>query len=321
MNRQRRRIAVLVLTLAATGAVAQSYPAKPIRLIIPAGPGGGVDTVARAIGQKLTEALGQPVVYDNRPGAGTMIGSELTAKSPPDGYTVLMVTNSHAINASLYRNLKYDPVKDFSEVTLAVNSPYLMLLHPSVPAKTVQDVIALAKRRPGDLLYGSAGNGSATHLAGALFTSMAGVKMVHVPYKGGGPAVTDLAGGHVQLMFNNLISMLGLVRAGKLRAIAVTSLARLPVVPELPTVSESGLKGYDAGAWYGMLVPARTPPEIVARLHREVVAILKNRDLKSRFEAEGAEVVANTPEEFAAAMRAEITKWAKVVAAVGMQVD
>ena len=316
-----RRWLGLVVVLVSGPANAQPYPVKPIRMIIPAGPGGGVDTVGRAIGQRLAEALGQPVVFDNRPGAGTMIGSELTARSPPDGYTLLMVTNSHAINASLYRNLKYDPVNDFAEVTLAAISPYLLLVHPSVPVKNVKDLVALAKRRPGELFYGSAGNGSATHLAGALFTSMAGVNMVHVPYKGGGPAVADLLGGHVQVMFNNVLSMIGLVKADRLRALAATSARRLAVAPELPTVGESGLPGYESGAWYGVLAPARTPPDIVARLNREIVAILKSREVRQRLENDGAEPVGNTPAEFAAIMRSDIAKWAKVVAAAGMRID
>jgi tripartite-type tricarboxylate transporter receptor subunit TctC len=316
-----RRWLGLCAALVAGVAGAQPYPVKPIRMIIPAGPGGGVDTVARAVGQRLAEALGQPVVFDNRPGAGTMIGSELTAKSPPDGYTVLMVTNSHAINASLYRNLKYDPVNDFAEVTLAAISPYLLLVHPSVPVGSVKDLIALAKRRPGDVFYGSAGNGSATHLAGALFASMAAVTMVHVPYKGGGPAVADLLGGHVQVMFNNVLSTIGLVKAGRLRALAATSARRLAVVPELPTVAEAGLPGYESGAWYGVLVPARTPQDVVARLNREIVAILKGRDVRQRLENDGAEPVGSAPEEFAAIMRKDIAKWAKVVAATGMRVD
>lgn len=302
-------------------AMAQPYPSRTIRMIIPAPPGGGVDTVARAIAPRLSEAIGQPVVADNRAGAGTMIGSELTAKAPPDGYTVLMVTNSHTINAALVKNLRYDPIKDFSPVTQVAAAPLLLLVHPSVPAGSVKELLALARRRPGQLLYASAGSGSGTHLAGALFESMAGIRVVHVPYKGGTPGLTDLVGGHVQIMFNNLISAGSLMNAGRLRALAVTGARRMSALPQVPTVAESGVPGYETGSWYGVLVPAQTPSDVVALLHREVVKIVKTPEIKERFAVEGSEAVGSTPQEFAELMKNEIQKWAKLVSTLGIRLD
>jgi tripartite-type tricarboxylate transporter receptor subunit TctC len=311
---------LILLAIEASGvSLAQSYPAKPIRMIIPAAPGGGVDTIGRAVGQKLAESLGQAVVPDNRAGAGTMIGSELTAKAPPDGYTFLMVTNSHAINASVQKNLKYDPLKDFSEVSLLAISPYLLVVHPSVPAKSVHELVVLALKRPGELLFASAGPSSATHLAGELFKAMARVNITHVPYKGGTPAVTDLVGGHVQLMFNNLISVMALAKAGRLRALAVTSARRLPLLPELPTVAESGLPGYEAASWYGVLLPSGTPAQIVAILNRELVKAIKTPDVRDRLVSEGAEVIASTPEAFAQYMRNDIERWRNLVSTLDLQ--
>ena len=300
---------------------AQTYPARPIRAIIPAPAGGGVDTIGRAVAQKLSESLAQPVIPDNRPGAGTMIGSELTAKAPPDGYTILFVTNSHAINASLQKNLKYDPVKDFSEISLIAVTPYLLVVHPSVPAKSVRDLIDLARKRPGEIRFASAGTTSATHLAGELFAYMARIKLVHVPYKGGMPGVTDLVGGHVQLMFNNLISVLGLVKQKRLHALGITSANRSPLLPALPTVAESGVPGYESASWYGALLPANTPANIVATLNREMVRAVKAPDIRDRLTAEGAEVIGSTPEEFAVYMRKDIDRWSKLVSLLGLRVE
>ena len=300
---------------------AQTYPARPIRAIIPAPAGGGVDTIGRAVAQKLSESLAQPVIPDNRPGAGTMIGSELTAKAPPDGYTILFVTNSHAINASLQKNLKYDPVKDFSEISLIAVTPYLLVVHPSVPAKSVRDLIDLARKRPGEIHFASAGTTSATHLAGELFAYMARIKLVHVPYKGGMPGVTDLVGGHVQLMFNNLISVLGLVKQKRLHALGITSANRSPLLPALPTVAESGVPGYESASWYGALLPANTPANIVATLNREMVRAVKAPDIRDRLTAEGAEVIGSTPEEFAVYMRKDIDRWSKLVSLLGLRVE
>lgn len=314
-------ICALIVLAAAVPAHAQSYPAKAVRVIIPAPVGGGVDTIGRAVSQKLAEALGQAFVPDNRPGAGTMIGSELTAKSPPDGYTVLMMTNSHTINASVQKNLKYDPIKDFSEVSLLAISPYLLVVHPSVPARSARELIDLARKRPDEIHFASAGNASATHLAGELFAYMAKVKMVHVPYKGGAPAVTDLVGGQVQLMFNNLISVMGLTKQGRLRALAITSAKRSPLLPELATVAESGLPGYESASWYGSLVAANTPQQIVATLNREMVKAIKSAEIGAKLAAQGADVIGSTPEEFATYLRADLERWRKLVPAIGLRIE
>ena len=249
------------LALASGTAAAQQYPTKSIRMIIPAGPGGGVDTVARIVGQPLGAALGQPMVMDNRPGAGTVLASELTAKAPPDGHTLLMATNSHAINAAIHKDLRYDPVNDFAMVTMVASVPYWLVVHPSVPVKSVKDLIALAKRRPGELHFASAGSGSGTHLAFELFNSMAQLKLVHVPYKGGSAAMIDLIGGHVQLMISNTINSRPHVMTKKLNALAISTSRRSPLYPQVPTISESGLPGYQSDAWYGVMVPARTPAD------------------------------------------------------------
>ena len=300
---------------------AQSYPAKPVRVIIPAPVGGGVDTIGRAVAQKLAESLAQPFVPDNRPGAGTMIGSELTAKAPPDGYTILFMTNSHAINASLQKNLKYDPLRDFTEITLLAIAPYLLVVHPSVPAKSVRELIELARRRPGEIYFASAGTASATHLAGELFAYMAGIKLVHVPYKGGMPGVTDLVAGHVQLMFNNLISVMGLVKQNRLRALGITSAKRSPLLPALPTVAESGLPGYESASWYGAVLPANAPAGIVATLNREMVKAVKAPDIRDRLAVEGAEVIASTSGEFGVYLRKDIDRWSKLVPLLGLRVE
>lgn len=297
---------------------AQPYPSRTIRMIIPAPPGGGVDTIARAVGQKLSDAFGQPVVPDNRPGAGTMIGSELTAKAPADGYTVLMMTNSHAINAAVQKNLRYDPLRDFAEVSLLAISPYLLVVHPSVPAKTVRELIDLARKRPGELHFASAGSASATHLAGELFKHLANINIVHVPYKGGGPAVTDILGGHVQILFNNLISVQGLVKAGRLQALAATSARRLRVMPELPTVAEAGIPGYESGSWYGALLPVGVAPQTIDLLNREMVKAIKAQDVRDRLTADGAEVVGSTADEFAQYLRKDIERWRKLTPALGL---
>lgn len=320
MTRVAARLTALLFGLAGT-AIAQPYPSKSVRMIIPAGPGGGVDTIARLIGPPLSAALGQPVVMDNRPGAGTMLASELTAKSAPDGHTLLMVTNSHAINAGLHKNLRYDPVNDFAEITLAASLPYLVVVHPSVPVKSVKELIALAKRRPGELLAASAGSGSGTHLAFELFASTANVNIVHVPYKGGSAAIVDLVGGHVQLMCSTIINSMPHVKSQRLRALAITSSKRSALSPQLPTVSESGLPGYQADAWYGVLAPARTPVDTVNRLNREIVAILRMPEVREKAATHGAEVNGSTPQEFAAFMRNDIKKWAKVTAKLKLQTE
>jgi len=309
----------LVLILCAGTMNAQSYPSRPLRLIVPAGPGGGVDTIARLLAAPMSAALGQPVVPENRPGAGTLVASEITAKSAPDGYTMLMVTNSHAINAGIHKNMRYDPVNDFAYVSTVASIPYIVVVHPSVPVKSVKELIALAKRRPGELMAASAGTGSGTHLAFELFAFMANVNIVHVPYKSGTSAMVDLTGGHVQLMLSNIINSMPHVKSKRLHVLAITTAKRSALYPDIPTVAESGLPGYQADAWYGVLVPARTPTEIVQRLNREVHAVLKTPDFRSRVAAQGAEVTGSTPDEFAAFMRLEIAKWAKVTSRLKIQ--
>ena len=315
--------AVLALMLASAGASAQGYPTKPIRLVVPYPAGGPLDIMARAIGQKLSEAWKQPVVVDNRAGAGGNIGADFVAKSAPDGYTLLMgAVATHAINPSLYSKIPYDPVKDFAPVALVAQVPNILVVNPAVPAKTVRELIALARAQPGTLNFGSGSTGSTGHLAGELFNTMAGVKMVHIPYKGAAPATADLLGGQVQLMFDNLASALPNVKAGKLRALAVTTLARSPAIPELPTIAESGLPGFDLTTWFGLLVPAGTPPEIVARLNAEIVRALDAKDMRERLEKMGAEPLSNnTPERFAAFIRSEAAKYARVVKDSGAKVD
>lgn len=317
----RPMFAAVITTSTTAHVVAQPYPAKPIRLIIPAGPGGGVDTIARVVGQSLSRLLGQPVVMDNRAGAGTMLASELTAKAPPDGYTLLMITNSHAINAGLHSNMSYDPVNDFSFISSVASVPYLVVVHPSVAAASVRELIALARRQPGSLYFASAGSGSGTHLAAELFRSMAKLNMVHVPYKGGSAAIVDLVGGHVQLMFSNMINSGPQVKTHRLRALAITTPKRFAIFPDVPTVAESGLPGYAADVWYGLAAPARTPAEIIARLNRENTAALKTIEVREKLAAQGASVAATTPDEMTALMRSEIVKWGKITANLDLRGD
>jgi len=313
----------LASVFGSASAWAQSYPSKPIRLVVPYPPGGPLDIMARAIGQKLTEAWHQPVVVDNRAGAGGNIGADLVAKSPADGYTLLMgAVATHAINPTLYAKIPYDPVKDFAPVALVAQVPNILVVNPAVPAKSVKELVELARAKPGYLNFGSGSTGSTGHLAGELFKTMAGVQMVHIPYKGGAPAMADLLAGQVQLMFDNLANALPNVRAGRLRALAVTTLARSPAMPDLPTMAESGLPGFDLTTWFGLMVPAGTPPEIVVKLNAEIVRALNAKDMRERLEKMGAEPPANnTPEHFAAFIRAEAGKYAKVVKDSGAKVE
>ncbi|MCI3951248.1 MAG: transporter substrate-binding protein [Burkholderiales bacterium] len=314
---------ILAATLATpASAFAQAaYPSKPVRLIVPYPPGGGTDTMARTLGQKLTEALGQQVIVDNRPGGGANIGAELAAKSPPDGYTLLMCTIAHATAGSLYRKLGYDVVRDFTPVSLLATTPHILVLHPSVPVKSMKELIALAKKRPNELVYSSSGSGTPAHLAGELFKHMAGVSMVHVPYKGGGPSVVALLSGEVALAFATTPSVIGHVKGGRLRAVAVTTAKRSVATPELPTIGELGISGYDVGSWYGLLAPTGTQKEIVARLNSEAHKALRQPDVKQRLDASGFEALTSTPEEYGAFLRGEVEKWAKVVKAAGVRAD
>ncbi len=298
------------------------YPAKAIRYVVPFPAGGPLDIVARAIGQELNKSWGQAVVIDNRPGAGGNIGADLVAKAPADGYTILMgAVSTHAINVTLYNKLPYDPIRDFAPVTLITSVPNVLVVHPSVPANNVKELIALAKSRPGQLNFASGSTGSAGHLAGELFNSMAGVRMTHIPYKGAAPAVVDLMAGHVSLMFDNMSSALPNIKATRVRALAVTTLKRSPLLPQLPTISDAGLRGFDIATWFGIFAPAGAPPDIVARLNGEIVRILHTPEMKERLALLGAEPIGNKPDEFAAFVRAEIPKYAKVIQASGARAD
>ena len=298
------------------------YPAKAIRYVVPFPAGGPLDIVARAIAQELNKSWGQPVVIDNRPGAGGNIGADLVAKAPADGYTILMgAVSTHAINVTLYNKLPYDPIRDFAPVTLITSVPNVLVVHPSVPANNVKELIALAKSRPGQLNFASGSTGSAGHLAGELFNSMAGVRMTHIPYKGAAPAVVDLMAGHVSLMFDNMSSALPNIKATRVRALAVTTLKRSPLLPQLPTISDAGLRGFDIATWFGIFAPAGAPPDIVARLNGEIVRILHTPEMKERLALLGAEPIGNKPDEFAAFVKAEIPKYAKVIQASGARAD
>jgi tripartite-type tricarboxylate transporter receptor subunit TctC len=314
---------ITVATLLATAipAWAQQYPVRSIRLVVPFPPGGGTDTMARVVAPKLSEFLGQQVVVENRGGAGATIGAEVAAKSAPDGYTLMLATITNAIGASLYSRLNYDLVRDFAPITRLATTPHILVVHPSVPVKTVKEFVALAKAKPGELAYSSSGSGSAAHLAGELFNSLTGVKTTHVPYKGGGPSMIALVGGEVSVAFATMPSAIGYVRAGRLRGIAVTTDRRSPSTPELPTISETGVAGYEAGSWYGLSAPAGTPKEIIARLHAETIKVVALPDVKERLFNAGFEIVTSTPEEFAAFTRNEIQKWGKIVKAAGLKVD
>ena len=309
--------------IVAAPAVAQPYPSKPIRFVVPFPPGGPLDIMGRGIAQKLQEVWGQPVVVDNRPGAGGGIGADLVAKSPGDGYTLLMgAVSTHAINPSLYAKIPYDAQKDFVPVALVAQVPNILVVNPALPVRSVAELIDYARARPGALSFGSGSTGSTGHLAGELFKTMAGVDMVHIPYKGGAPAMQDLLAGQTQLMFDNLANALPQVKAGKLRALAVTTLKRAPAVPDLPTVAESGLPGFDLTTWFGVFVPAGTPRETVARLNAEIVKTLASRELADRLATMGTvPPEGNTPESFAAFVRAEAAKYAQVVKSSGARVD
>jgi tripartite-type tricarboxylate transporter receptor subunit TctC len=318
---QRILLGALVAASAAY-ASAQTYPSKAIRLVVPFPPGGTTDILAREVGQRLTEVFGQPVVIDNRPGAAGNIGSDIVAKSAPDGYTLLLCTvSSHAINPGLYSKLPYDHIKDFAPVILVARVPNVLVVNPDVPVNTVADLVKLAKERPGQINFASSGSGTSIHLSGELFKTMAGVDMVHVPYKGSAPALTDLIGGQVQIMFDNLPSSLPQIKAGKLRAIAVTSAQRAPALPNVPTIAESGLPGFEATSWFGVLAPAGTPPAIITRLNAEIDKWLQSPEAKEKLLAQGAAAAGGTPEQFATYIRSETEKWAKVIKASGAKVD
>jgi tripartite-type tricarboxylate transporter receptor subunit TctC len=300
----------------------QGYPSKPIRFVVPYPAGGPLDTVARLLGQKVSESTKQPVIVDNKPGAGGNIGADAVAKSAPDGYTILMgAVATHAINPTLYASMPYDAAKDFVAVTQVASTPNVLVVNPSVPANNVREFIAYAKANPGKLNFGSGSTGSAGHLAGELFNTMAGVQLVHVPYKGAGPAMQDLIGGQIQLMFDNLASSLGQIKAGRVKALAVTTAKRTALAPDLPTIAESGLPGFDVSTWFGVFVPAHTPQAMVDKLHAELTRALAAPDVRDAMLKLGAEPVGSTPQEFAAYIKAEADKYAKLVKASGAKVD
>jgi tripartite-type tricarboxylate transporter receptor subunit TctC len=323
-----RRLALASLATAAAAALlplpaaAQAYPNKPITMIVPFSAGGTTDILARIVGQALTAELGQSVVIDNRAGAGGNIGGQLAARAPADGYTLFMGTvGTHAINEALYKKMPFDPIKDFAPLSRVANVPNLLVAHPAQPFKTVPEMIAYAKANPGKINFGSSGSGSSIHLSGELFKSMAKVDMVHIPYKGSAPAVNDLLGNQIAIMFDNMPSAIQHVRAGKLRAIAVTTAKRSPELPNVPTIAESGVPGYEATSWFGLFAVAGTPAPIVTQLSKALVKVLNNPDVKAKIVAQGGEVVAETPEQFAAFIKAETAKWGKVVKDSGASVD
>lgn len=300
---------------------AQHYPTRPLRLVVPAPPGGGTDILGRIAAQKLTETLRQPVVIDNRAGASGMIGSEIVARADPDGHTLLICFTTHVTNPSLYPKMPYDTVRDFASVAMVGVIPSVLVLHPSIPSQSVKEFIAYARERPGKLVYGSAGSGSATHLSTVLFTSMTGTSMVHVPYKGSAPALTDLLAGQLNLMFGNMASAMPHVRSGRLRALAVTSAKRSAAALELPTVAETGLPGYEATSWFALFGPARTPMPIINKLNAEVNALLKMPDVKERMLGLGADAMPMAPRELTAYVGSEIAKWGKLIKASGAKAE
>jgi tripartite-type tricarboxylate transporter receptor subunit TctC len=311
-------LVALFITMTAS---AQTYPNKPIRLVLPYPPGGGTDVIARPLAQKLTENLGQQVIVDNRGGANGNIGMEFAAKSPADGYTLLFaLTAQYAINPSLYPKLSYDPLKDYAPISLLANAPYLLVVHPSVPAKSTAELIALMKARPGQLAYSSSGNGSGAHLAGEMLRSLARVQMTHVPYKGAGPAMPDLIAGQVQLSFVTYTAAGPHIKTGRLRALGVTTAKRSPTLPDLPAISET-VAGYDSAVWYGFAAPAGTPAEIVNKLNAEVLRVLAAPDFRSRITLEAVAPIGTSPDEFGSFMKSEIVRWAKVVRDSGAKVD
>lgn len=313
-------LSAILLTVVAADSIAQSaYPVRPLRLIVPSSAGGGIDIIARIITARLAERLGQPVLVDNRPGAASIIGSDLVAKAVPDGYTLLISVSALAINPAIYKKLPYDTLRDFAPVTLAVVAPNLLVVHPSLPVKTVRNLIDLARARPGELNFGSAGTGSNPHLSMELLLSMAKLKMVHIPYKGSAPAVTDLLAGHIAAMTATMLTGIPHARSGRLRALGVTSAARVGALPEIPTVAEAGVPGYEAVQWYGILAPAATPAEIVKKLNAEIVGILGMPEVKTQLAGNGAEATGGSAEAFARYLRTETEKWAQVVRAAGIQ--
>ena len=317
-----RTVSTVILSALAVSAVADDYPNKAIRLIMPYPVGGSIDSAGRMVAQRLADNLGQAVVVDNRTGAGGIVGTETGARAAPDGYTVLMGgVGTLALSPSLQKNLPYDPNKDFTPVTLLVTIPYVVVVQPSFKAANIRELIALAKAKPNEINYGSGGSGSAPHLAAELFKTMADVRITHVPYKGSTPAITDTMSGQVQLTFTGIPSVMTQMKAGRLRPIGVTSLKRTAALPEVPTIAESGVPGYEVNPWFGVLLPARTPQPLVSRLNAEILKVLQQPATRERFAAEGFEAAGNTPAQFAAYIKSEQVKWAKVIKDGGIRAD
>jgi tripartite-type tricarboxylate transporter receptor subunit TctC len=321
-----RAAAIVIVWAVATSAGAQSpaapYPAKPIRMIVTAAAGSGPDLVARMVGQKLNVALGQPVVIEDRPGAGGSIAAELAAKAPPDGYTLVMASaGSHAVSPALYPKLSWDPVRDFVPITIVSVAPNVLIVHPSLPVKTVRELVALAKARPGQMSFGSGGSGSSAHLSGELLRLLAGINIVHVPFKGAPSAALGVIGGQVEMGLLNLPPTLPQVRSGRLKALAVTTVKRAAALPELPTIAEAGVPGYEASTWYGVMAPAGTPSDITAKIYAGIIAGLRTDDMRARIAVDGGEVVGSTPEEFTAVLKRDLEKWTRVVREAGARPD
>jgi tripartite-type tricarboxylate transporter receptor subunit TctC len=315
-------VAMAALALVAGGnAAAQTYPTKPITLVVPFSPGGAADIMSRLLAERLNRRLGQPVLVDNKPGAGTMIASEYVAKAAPDGYTLLLAASSLGIAPSLYSKVNYDPIKDFAPVSQVASVVHVLVVHPSIPAKNVGELVSWLKANPNKANYGSVGAGTSTHLEAELFNSVAGVKMQHIPYKGSAPALTDMIGGQLQVMFDAYASSGPFIKDGKVRLLAVTTAQRSQSLPDTPTVAESGLPGYEAMPWLGVVAPAKTPPAVVKRLHDELQEVLKEPEVKEKFRSLGLDIIGNTPEEFSAFLRKDIVKWAKVVKDSGAKAD
>ena len=321
MGRACGAIALVVLSSCAYVASAQTYPAKPVRVLVGFPPGSAVDITARTVGARITDTLGQPFIVESRPGASSNIATEVAAKAPPDGYTLFLATIANTINATLYPKLPFDFVRDFAPLILTAATPNLLAVHPSLPVRSVAELIALAKKRPGQLNYASSGAGSSPHLSAELFKSMTGVKMTHIPYKGSPLAVADLVAGEVALMFSPTSTVLPHVQVGRLRALGISTSSRLASLPDLPTIAEAGLPGYETITWFGFVAPAGTPAPVIARLNSDILKVLQSTDVRRTFAAQGIEALGGTPEQFAAYIRDEIAKWAKVIRTAGMRID
>jgi tripartite-type tricarboxylate transporter receptor subunit TctC len=314
-------LVIVCLGLSGLAAAAESYPGRPVRMIVAVPPGGPADTLARLVGPRLGEALGQTVVIDNRPGANGIIAYEMAARAVPDGYTFVLVAAGVAINPSLYRKVPYDPVKDFAAITQGVSVPNILIVHPSVPATSVRELISVANARRGELTFASAGNGTSGHLALELFRQLAKIDVVHVPYKGGGPALAEVIAGQVQALFSIALAATPQLKAGKVRALAISSAQRSPVAPDLPTIAESGFPGFEVIGWFGWLAPAATPKDIVARLNREIVSVLQQRQVRERLAGMSTVPVGNTSKQFGDFIRAERDKWGKVIRRAGIKLE